>query len=92
MGSYIARQPNGLYCRFSSIVDTVTDINMTREDYIQLCQDKATEEAINTLNNYVHPFKEIKDDFAPNNMTKLEFKRLLELMELPADTVKHRKV
>jgi len=34
--SYIARQPNGLLCRFSSFVDAVTHINMSEEDYIEM--------------------------------------------------------
>ena len=33
MGSFIARQPNGLLCRFSSIVECVTHFNFTDEDY-----------------------------------------------------------
>ena len=34
MGSFIAQQPNGLYCRFSTIIDTVTHYNMIKDDYI----------------------------------------------------------
>lgn len=34
MGAFIARQPNGLLCRFSTIVDTITHYNMSEEDYI----------------------------------------------------------
>lgn len=37
MGAFIARQPNGLLCRFSSVVDCVTDYNMTEEEYIEMC-------------------------------------------------------
>lgn len=32
MGAFIARQPNGLLCRYSTIVDSVTHINMTEEE------------------------------------------------------------
>lgn len=28
----ICKQPNGLYCRFSSVVDTFTHINMTEQE------------------------------------------------------------
>ena len=35
MGAFIARQPNGLLCRFSTVVDCITDYNMTEEEYIQ---------------------------------------------------------
>lgn len=40
MGSFIAQQPNGLYCRFSTIVDTVTHYNMTKDDYIEVCKNR----------------------------------------------------
>lgn len=33
MGAFVAKQPNGLYCRFSSVVGTITDYNMTEKDY-----------------------------------------------------------
>lgn len=42
MGSFIAQQPNGLYCRFSTIVDTVTHYNMTKDDYIEVCKDRVS--------------------------------------------------
>ena len=40
MGAYIAKQPNGLYCRFSSVVDSVTHWNMTEEDYINFHKER----------------------------------------------------
>ena len=49
--SYIARQPNGLMCRFSTIVDAVTHINMSEEDYIEMCSERAREEAKRNLEN-----------------------------------------
>ena len=45
MGAFIARQPNGLLCRFSSVVDCITDYNMTEDEYIEMCAEKAREEA-----------------------------------------------
>lgn len=33
MGAFIAKQPNGLYCRYGEIVDNITHHNMTEEDY-----------------------------------------------------------
>ena len=42
MGAFIARQPNGLLCRFSSVVDCITDYNMTEDEYIEMCAEKAT--------------------------------------------------
>lgn len=79
--SFISRQPNGLLCRFSTIVDTVTHYNMTDEEYIEMCAQKAREEAQATLKHSLHPFEEIKESFAPTNISRNEFKRILRLME-----------
>lgn len=84
MGSYIAKQPNGLYCRFSDVVDTVTDYNMTEDEYIEICVERAKKRAIEdakyTLKHCVCPFEKIKEDFFPNNNTIEEFEELLHKM------------
>lgn len=54
---FIARQKNGLLCRFSTVIDTVTDYNMTDEEYIEMCAQKAREEAQATLNHSLRPFE-----------------------------------
>lgn len=79
--SFIARQPNGLLCRFSTIVDTVTHYNMTDEEYIEMCAQKAKEEAVKTLESSLQAFKQVKESFIPVNMTRREFNKLLRLME-----------
>ena len=63
MAAFIAKQPNGLYCRFSTIVDCPTDWNMTAEDYVEMCKQKAEEEAKETLTNYLQSFEMVKDYF-----------------------------
>ena len=78
MASFITRQPNGLYCRFSTVVDCPTDWNMTAEDYIELCKKKAEDEARDVLRNYLQPFEMVKDRFYPNNMTEEEFEDFLK--------------
>ena len=80
MGSFIARQPNGLLCRFSTVVDTVTDYNMTEEEYIELRAEMAREEARETIERYLRPFDWVKEYFTPNNMTEDEFNRILKEM------------
>ena len=84
MGAFIAKQPNGLYCRFSSVVDTVTHINMTEEDYINYCIERAKKdaerEAKDVLKHYVHSFEEVKDSFFPRNNTIEEFNEMLHKM------------
>jgi hypothetical protein len=78
MGAFISKQPNGLYCRFSTVVDCPTDWNMTEEDYIELCKQKAEEEARHTLEHHLRPFEWVEQYFHPNNMTEEEFKKFLE--------------
>ena len=51
MGSFIARQPNGLLCRWSSIVDNLTHYDMTEEDYIEYRAECARKEARLDLQN-----------------------------------------
>lgn len=83
MGSFIARQPNGLLCRFSSVVDTITDYNMTDEEYIEMCAEKAREEAKEVLKNGLCPFNWVKEQFAPNCMSNKEFKQIIKQMKIP---------
>ena len=80
--AYIARQPNGLLCRFSYIVDTVTHINMTEEDYIELCAELARQEARRNLQSkhFVEPFSRILKDVRLDNMSRSEWKDCLEKM------------
>lgn len=80
MASFICRQPNGLLCRFSTVVDTVTDYNMTDEEYIQMKMEQAKKEAEDILKNHLRPFNEIDEYFIPNNMSKEEFERIKEEM------------
>lgn len=63
MGSFIARQPNGLLCRFSTVVDCVTHYNMTEEDYIELRAEQAREAARLELQlkNFIKPFDLVKE-------------------------------
>ena len=67
MGAFIAKQPNGLYCRFSSIVDTVTEYNMTEDEYVKMRMEEAREDALNTLKHYVRPFEMVIQNFEPVN-------------------------
>lgn len=85
MASFISQQPNGLFCRFSTIVDTVTNINMTKEDYIDLCKRKfgdakGEQEALDVLSNYLRPFQWVLDRYTPLNDTVEEFVQRLEEM------------
>ena len=80
MGAYFAKQPNGLYCRFSTIVDTITHYNLTKEDVIEYYMEKAKEDAEYMLEHRLYDFERIKTDFVPNNNTVEEFDQLVKDM------------
>lgn len=80
MGAFIAKQPNGKYCRFSTFVDTLTHINMTEEEYVEMCAERAREEARDVLKNHIQPFSKVKEYFLPNNNTVEEFNNMLKEM------------
>lgn len=44
MAGIIAKQPNSLYCRISTVVDAPTNWNMTKQDYIDLRDEKAKQD------------------------------------------------
>lgn len=82
MGAFIAQQPNGLYCRFSTNVDCPTHYNMSREDflnnYTETVPNKSFGEDI--LNKHVKPFSEVLERFVPNNMSQERFDELVKEM------------
>ena len=80
--SYIARQPNGLLCRFSSMVDAVTHINMSEEDYIELRAERAREEAKRDLEDkrFVKSFDCVLEDTRFDSMTYDEWQGCLKEM------------
>lgn len=90
MAGFVVKQPNGLYCRFSTVVDCPTNWNMTAEDYIELCKQKAEQEAKEVLENYLQPFEKVKDYFCPNNMTEKEFDEFLKDVGNTPRTLKER--
>lgn len=91
--SFIARQPNGLLCRHSSVVDCVTNYNMTEKEYIELSVQMAKEEAEHRakiiLEKHLQDIEDVKRSFVPNNMSKKEFKKILKDMGKPAEDCKH---
>lgn len=83
MAGFIARQPNGKLCRFSTVMDCVTEYNMTDEEYIELCMERAREEAEETIKNYIMPFQMVvaRTVTGPGaNMSKKEWQRILREM------------
>lgn len=82
MGSFIARQPNGLLCRFSTVVDAVTHINLTEKDYIELCAEQARKDAERNLKSkhFVEPFDRVLEYTRYDNMTYDEWQGYLKEM------------
>lgn len=80
MGAFVARQPNGLLCRFSDILDCPTHYNMTDEEYVEMCAERAREEARDVIKNDLRPFELVKERFIPNNITNEKFDRLYKIM------------
>jgi predicted component of type VI protein secretion system len=72
MGATICKQPNGKYARYSSVVDDFTDINMTEDDYIQLCVKRATENAIaeakEILQHRIYKIEEVIESWRFSNL------------------------
>lgn len=81
MSGIIAKQPNGLYCRISTIIDAPTHFNMIKQDYIDLCVERAKREAENVLENYCYDFDRALSyiNYGDNtNMTNEEYKQFIE--------------
>ncbi|QDP42986.1 hypothetical protein HWC53_gp103 [Bacillus phage vB_BmeM-Goe8] len=87
--AFIARQPNGLYCRFSHVVECPTHINMTEEDYLSNFTETVSsrEEGENILAYEVRPFSEVERYTTTNHMTKAEFKRVKTHVTLPKSSI-----
>lgn len=85
IGAFIAKQPNGLYCRFSTVVDAPTHWNMTREDYLSNITGTVhtKEEGIDILENHLRPFSEVIYKFVPRNISLDAFCNLLIEMSIP---------
>lgn len=76
--TFIVRQPNGKLCRYCDIVDNITHHNMTEEDYIELCVERAKEEAKITLEK-AKPFSEVLERLYPD--TKRDLKGMNKILK-----------
>ena len=98
MAGIIYKQPNGRFCRYSTICDAVTDYNMTDCDIIKMfvmeATDRAVDEAKRFLSNEknLHDFEELCNKIKereelklPGEMSLEEFNKLKEKMSKPAD-------
>lgn len=79
MGGFIAKQPNGLYCRFSTVTDCPTHYNFNSEEYLSNITGtvRSRAEGEDILNNHVRPFSDVLESYAPTNMCQKEFDNAL---------------
>lgn len=76
MGRYIAKQPNGKYCVFSTVVDTVIGSDFTKEEVINFCIEEdmqAIKRNIESEVKHAYDFSKVVRDFTSNNETQEEF-------------------
>lgn len=98
MSGLITKQPNGLYARFSTVVDTFTHINMTAADYAKVIQNQEEEinpieaalKAKDIIDNWLQPFDKVITHWGSLNDTWDSFSMKLSMMGYPVTTVYSR--
>lgn len=76
--SFLAKQPNGLYCIFDDIDDQPKKWNITEEDYIGMCVKSAKKSALQALDN-AEDFRRVYESFMEDdNMTEDDFNKFLK--------------
>lgn len=81
MAGIIAKQPNSLYCRISTIIDAPTHSNMTKQNYIDMFVERAKRKAESVLENYCYDFDRALTyvNYGDNtNMTNEEYEQFIE--------------
>lgn len=93
MASYWSQQPNGLYCRWSTCVDALTDWNRDLAQAINMSlgylptipsvpapSQELLDQRRSTFISRLKPFSRIKEDFYPCTHTLEEFQEILKEM------------
>jgi len=88
-GAFIARQPNGLYCRFSHVTEGLTHINMTKKDYLNNFTGSVSSkaEAEEILKYHVEDFSRVQRYITDLNTTKAERARIMTHITLPQNSI-----
>ena len=73
MGAFFFKQPNGLYGRFSTVVDCPTDYNCTKEELIEDAVETYRQELMEEFDKRCKSFEYMVSCFLDNNMTNEEF-------------------
>lgn len=81
MSIFYTKQPNGLYCAFSTYTDRPIRWNMTRQELVEYHLGLAREKALQELDRYfagtMPPFSRVLDNFRAGEMTVEQFKQFL---------------
>lgn len=76
--SFVAKQPNGLYCVFDDIDYHPKKWNLTREEYIKSCIKEAKQNAMEVLDD-ARDFRDVYESFMEDkNMTEDDFNKFLK--------------
>lgn len=91
--AYIVKQPNGLLCRYSHIIDSPTHMNMTEEDYIHMRMIDAYFEAKKELQK-VRDFSDVVNEHCDEygEVQDKNYDMFLEETSKPAEEVEARMV
>jgi hypothetical protein len=85
MGAFYFKQPNGLYGRFSTVVDCPTDYNCTKEELIDDAVETYRQELMEEFDKRCKSFEYMVSQFYDNSMTNEEFEEAKKEMSEPVD-------
>lgn len=80
MGAFYFEQPNGLYGRFSTVVDCPTHYNCTKEELIEDAVETYRQELMEEFDKRCKSFDYMVSNFLDNNMTNEEFEEMKKEM------------
>ena len=80
MPAFFFKQPNGLYGRFSTVVDCPTDYNCTKEELIDDAVETYRQELMEDFDKRCKSFDYMVSMFFDNNMTNEEFEKIKQEM------------
>lgn len=86
MGLFLVKQPNGLYCRYSTYTDCPVMYNITREEYIEIVKEEAAKEAERYLDKVdiggftIPTFDMMIEKFIPREMSWDKFEEIIKEM------------
>ena len=80
MPAFYFKQPNGLYGRFSTVVDCPTHYNCTKEELIEDAVETYRQELMEEFDKRCKNFDYMVSHFLDNNMTNEEFEEMKKEM------------